>query len=248
VCVETVESGKMTKDLAILVGPEQAWMTTEQFFEAIREEPRSGDGAKAPPSRRRANPLAPTPRPISGRECAAAAGSGRASARSSGALVIGAPPSTRPMTRLLRGFLPGLDDRVGNRRRSCTLWSSGSTSSPARERAGEDVGRGDRVLDREVDADAADRRHGVGGIADRQQARPVPAGQPVELDLSRCRSAISSSSAKSRGRAARLADFAWIAVDAARLDSLARALGDEEGALPIGRGGRSARPSARSRH
>jgi isocitrate dehydrogenase len=35
VCVETVESGSMTKDLAILVGPEQAWMTTEQFFEAI---------------------------------------------------------------------------------------------------------------------------------------------------------------------------------------------------------------------
>ena len=34
----------MTKDLAILVGPEQAWMTTEQFFEAIREQPRSGDG------------------------------------------------------------------------------------------------------------------------------------------------------------------------------------------------------------
>jgi isocitrate dehydrogenase len=36
VCVETVESGKMTKDLAILIGPEQSWMTTEQFFEAIR--------------------------------------------------------------------------------------------------------------------------------------------------------------------------------------------------------------------
>jgi isocitrate dehydrogenase len=36
VCVETVESGHMTKDLAILVGPEQAWMTTEQFFEAVR--------------------------------------------------------------------------------------------------------------------------------------------------------------------------------------------------------------------
>src|SRR3954468_1776117 len=35
VCVETVEKGQMTKDLAILVGPEQAWMTTEQFFEAI---------------------------------------------------------------------------------------------------------------------------------------------------------------------------------------------------------------------
>ena len=36
VCVETVESGKMTKDLAILIGPDQSWMTTEQFFEAVR--------------------------------------------------------------------------------------------------------------------------------------------------------------------------------------------------------------------
>jgi isocitrate dehydrogenase len=27
VCVETVESGKMTKDLALLVGPDQAWLT-----------------------------------------------------------------------------------------------------------------------------------------------------------------------------------------------------------------------------
>jgi len=36
VCIKTVESGAMTKDLAILIGPDQAWMTTEQFFEAIR--------------------------------------------------------------------------------------------------------------------------------------------------------------------------------------------------------------------
>jgi isocitrate dehydrogenase len=35
VCIETVEGGQMTKDLAILVGPEQPWLTTEQFFEAI---------------------------------------------------------------------------------------------------------------------------------------------------------------------------------------------------------------------
>ena len=37
VCIETVEQSKMTKDLAILIGPDQAWMTTEQFFEAVRE-------------------------------------------------------------------------------------------------------------------------------------------------------------------------------------------------------------------
>lgn len=35
ICIETVESGKMTKDLALLIGPDQNWMTTEQFFEAI---------------------------------------------------------------------------------------------------------------------------------------------------------------------------------------------------------------------
>jgi isocitrate dehydrogenase len=37
VCIETVESGKMTKDLAILIGPNQPWLTTEKFFEAIVE-------------------------------------------------------------------------------------------------------------------------------------------------------------------------------------------------------------------
>ncbi len=35
VCVETVESGAMTKDLAILIGPEQKWLTTNQFLEAL---------------------------------------------------------------------------------------------------------------------------------------------------------------------------------------------------------------------
>jgi isocitrate dehydrogenase len=35
VCIETVESGKMTKDLALLIGPDQAWRTTEGFFEDI---------------------------------------------------------------------------------------------------------------------------------------------------------------------------------------------------------------------
>ena len=37
ICIETVESGKMTKDLALLIGPDQAWMTTEQFFEAVAQ-------------------------------------------------------------------------------------------------------------------------------------------------------------------------------------------------------------------
>jgi isocitrate dehydrogenase len=37
VVIKTVESGKMTKDLALLVGPEQAWQTTEEFLSALAE-------------------------------------------------------------------------------------------------------------------------------------------------------------------------------------------------------------------
>jgi isocitrate dehydrogenase len=40
-CVDTVESGKMTKDLAILIGPEQPWLTTEQFLDALDTNLRS---------------------------------------------------------------------------------------------------------------------------------------------------------------------------------------------------------------
>src|SRR4051794_28353925 len=37
VCVETVESGKMTKDLALLVGGDQDFLTTQDFLAAIDE-------------------------------------------------------------------------------------------------------------------------------------------------------------------------------------------------------------------
>jgi isocitrate dehydrogenase len=37
VCIETVESGSMTKDLAVIVGPEQPWETTQEFLASIDE-------------------------------------------------------------------------------------------------------------------------------------------------------------------------------------------------------------------
>jgi len=37
VCIETVESGFMTKDLALLVGPEQVWLSTTGFLDKIDE-------------------------------------------------------------------------------------------------------------------------------------------------------------------------------------------------------------------
>ena len=37
VCIETVESGKMTKDLALLISPDAPWLNTQQFLDAINE-------------------------------------------------------------------------------------------------------------------------------------------------------------------------------------------------------------------
>ena len=35
VCVDTVEAGDMTKDLSLLIGPDQPWLTTEGFIEKV---------------------------------------------------------------------------------------------------------------------------------------------------------------------------------------------------------------------
>ena len=37
VCIDTVESGFMTKDLALLIGPDQTWLNTDQFMDKIDE-------------------------------------------------------------------------------------------------------------------------------------------------------------------------------------------------------------------
>ncbi len=37
-CVATVEGGKMTKDLALLIGPDQPWLTTTQFLDALASD------------------------------------------------------------------------------------------------------------------------------------------------------------------------------------------------------------------
>ncbi|WP_420565784.1 NADP-dependent isocitrate dehydrogenase [Thalassobaculum sp.] len=37
VCIDTVESGAMTKDLALLISPDQPWLTTQQFLAKLDE-------------------------------------------------------------------------------------------------------------------------------------------------------------------------------------------------------------------
>jgi isocitrate dehydrogenase len=44
VCVETVERGQMTKDLALLVGPDQPWLTTQELLAAIDESLKAAIG------------------------------------------------------------------------------------------------------------------------------------------------------------------------------------------------------------
>ena len=46
VCVDTVEQGYMTKDLALLVGPDQKWLTTEGFLDKVDENLQRGNGLK----------------------------------------------------------------------------------------------------------------------------------------------------------------------------------------------------------
>ncbi len=54
-------------------------------------------------------------------------------------------------------------------------------NSPLAQRIAQQIGRGDGILNREVDADTSHRRHSVRRIADAQQSRPMPLPQPVDL-------------------------------------------------------------------
>src|SRR5436853_2522035 len=44
VCIQTVESGKMTKDLALLVGADTPFLTTEEFLAALDENLAAAQG------------------------------------------------------------------------------------------------------------------------------------------------------------------------------------------------------------
>ena len=45
VCIDTVESGFMTKDLALLVGDQQKWLSTTGFLDKIDENLKKAMGA-----------------------------------------------------------------------------------------------------------------------------------------------------------------------------------------------------------
>ena len=38
ICIETVQSGFMTKDLALMIGPDQKWINTNQLFQILSKK------------------------------------------------------------------------------------------------------------------------------------------------------------------------------------------------------------------
>ena len=49
VCVDTVEAGYMTKDLALLIGPDQKWLSTTGFLDKVDENLKKAMAAYLPP-------------------------------------------------------------------------------------------------------------------------------------------------------------------------------------------------------
>ena len=167
---------------------------------------------------------------------AAGAGSAAAGAAIHGGRTIGTfLRTTRSISRFCAVRCIAWMIRVGSIRRRCTRQSSAiDVLLPSRHRPGEDVRRGDRVLDGEVDADPADRRHGMGGVADREQAGPVPGRQPVELDgqqldLVPARSSPTRRPGTARSRRRRRGNRRRPLL----AQRLRHALGEDIGALPI---------------
>src|SRR3546814_13663944 len=50
VCVDTVESGDMTQDLAILIGDKQPWLTSKHFLDQLDENMQKAMAGGAPPA------------------------------------------------------------------------------------------------------------------------------------------------------------------------------------------------------
>ena len=125
--------------------------------------------------------------------------------------------------------------RVGSSRRRWTLRRSSIVSRFSRSGPARMIRRRHGVLDGQVDADPADRRHGVRRVADAEQSRqrPFASGGSTATVKSLTSSQLFSSETRSLKNGA-------IAAISSRNDSMPRlrissnaALGDEEAALPV---------------
>ena len=108
------------------------------------------------------------------------------------------------------------------------------------ERAGEPVGRGDRVLHRDIDPHAADRRHRMRGIADADEPGPRPFSQPIHRDAEQLDVVPGLQFADAAGQKRRhLDDPSAERLEALRLHPLDPALGDDDRRIASSRRGRA---------
>ena len=100
----------------------------------------------------------------------------------SGGLSGPVPRNTRAMIRAARRPATLASQRVWPLAAPLDLAQviDGVVSLP--QRFEKNVGCRHGILDREIDADAADRRHGVGGVANAQETRPKPIDQSVHTN------------------------------------------------------------------
>ena len=67
ISIDTVEAGDMTKDLALLVGEQQKWLSTTAFLDRIDANLKQAMANAFPAGRRRCEPERPAPRWLSRR-------------------------------------------------------------------------------------------------------------------------------------------------------------------------------------
>ena len=96
-------------------------------------------------------------------------------------------PAEIPIEKAVNGRLEGLRDTRGQLAAALNPDEQDVTDRqiPCMRRTqyrSEDARSSHRILNREIDADTADRGHGVGRIADAEQAGKTPAAQAVDLD------------------------------------------------------------------
>ena len=132
----------------------------------------------------RAHPDQPGGHPLEHREPLRGAGSAAACAWSASSSAVSDASSGATTRRCARSCSVWVTT-VGNVRRRCTDDAAFATAVGVLgpQRPGKRPARGDRVLDREVDADPADRRHRVRRVAEAEQPGRRPLPQPVERDL-----------------------------------------------------------------
>ena len=123
--------------------------------------------------------------------------------------------------------------RIGNSRRRRTASSSSSDGRPLDQLRRQQIGGRDRVLNREIDADAADRRHRMRGVADAEQPRARPRGSRLIATVSSLTSSQFLTSASPGLRIGAIRRCRRASAEPPRLHRVVLSLGYYIGALPI---------------